>query len=105
MELRLYGKSPATVTELYVDFAGNEPSGKPSYPKESIRHTYGLAENNQWFHIEKFMTTDAKPYVFGFVRYVDQFGFRRESRFCYRLVRGEDFPFRPAGSTEWSSFT
>jgi hypothetical protein len=105
MELRLYGNSPATVMELYVDFTDEEPSGEEAtYPKEPIRHTYGLAPGNQWFHRETFTTTNARPYIFGFVRYIDQFGCRRESRYCYRLVQGGG-NIRTAGSAAWSRFT
>jgi len=109
MELRVYGNSPATVYELYVDFSDKEPSGDDAtYPRDPIRQVYNLAPSNQWWHRETFKTTDARPYIFGYVRYIDAFGEQRESRYCYRLIRLTDdirFPFRTAGSAAWSRFT
>jgi len=105
MEVRLYGESPARITELYVDFI-EEPGRKPTFRRKEciVRQTYILAPGNQWFHRQNFTTNEAKPYVFGYVRYVDQFKKKRESRYCYRLVK-EAVKIRTAGGAAWSRFT
>jgi hypothetical protein len=105
VEVRNRGNSPATVTALYVGFSDKEPSGEePTYPQECINQIYNLGPGDQWLYKDRFTTTLARPFVFGFVRYIDQFGHRRESRYCYRLV-DEEVKIRTAGSAAWSRFT
>jgi hypothetical protein len=104
MEIKHYGNSPAMVTELYVGFTDEPREAEPIYPSASIRQTYNLAMGNRWGHKQKFATTNAEPYIYGFVRYTDAFGEKRESRYCYRLTRDEREGFRTAGGAAWSRF-
>jgi hypothetical protein len=110
MELTPYGRVPATVIEIYVECADTAPTGETSsYAGPAIKTSVGLAPGNRWLQNnelgEPFETEWARPFIFGFVRYRDQFG-THTSSYCTKLIRiGEDkVGIETAGTPAWSAF-
>jgi hypothetical protein len=114
MEFHCYGNSPATVIELCVECSDTNPTGKPHYTTTATPRNIGLAPGNRWWEKDvdgaPFKTTWQQPYVFGFIRYQDQFGVHT-SGFCVRLLPyNRKDPKDPwvaiatAGTPAWSHF-
>jgi hypothetical protein len=115
MEFHCYGNAPATVIELCVECSDKEPVGDaPHYTTAAVTKNIGLAPDNRWWEKDvggvPFKTTWQRPYVFGFIRYQDQFGVHT-SGYCTRLLpRARKTPNEPliaiatAGTSAWSRF-
>jgi hypothetical protein len=115
MEFHCYGNAPATVVELCVECSDKEPAGDiPRYTATAVPRNIGLAPGNRWWEKDidgaLFKTTWQRPYVFGFIRYRDQFGVHT-SGFCTRLLpyerKGDRDPWvtlATAGTPAWTRF-
>jgi len=111
MELFCYGNAPAVVTKLCVECSASPPSGdSPHYTVEPVPKNIGLAPGNRWLEKDSsgafFKTTTERPYVFGFVRYMDQFG-THTSGYSVRLSTHAEKPrvtLVTAGTPAWSRF-
>jgi len=114
--LRCYGGEPATVTGIGVHCADAAPT--KDTPLETVTDlrgvNIGLAPDNHCFYPENpdvpgavpYKTPTERPFVFGYIRYRDQFETTYTSRFTVKLATtaGGTFTMETVGDPTWSRF-
>jgi hypothetical protein len=102
-----YGLSPARLKEIHVEFAAEEPAvDAATYVGADPVQTnvpLGVGRENVTVPVT-FSTTEAAPFIVGYVIYVDAFGDVHESRFCRRIIPGATLHTETAGSAAWNDF-
>lgn len=111
MEFACYGNSPATARELSVESSDSPPRGATAvYTAKPTQISIGLAPTNRWWYPETldefFRTPIRRPFIFGFIRYADQFGVVRTSGYSAKLEITKDgqITLATAGDPAYSRF-
>lgn len=108
IQLAGYGQSPVTVNELYVECRSEAPKGEEAVYDDLTAHcstSFLVAPGNSWVHPHRFHTDRHRPYIVGYVRFIDIFEEEHISGFCYRLPERHGERMWPAGSPAWHRLT